>query len=73
MNELQQKYPEEIRQILAKYPSERKASAVMPLLYLAQRDSGYVSKQAIQEIAELLGLSTTDIDFDRWLLHPVPR
>lgn len=62
MNELQQKYPEEIRQILAKYPSERKASAVMPLLYLAQRDSGYVSKQAIQEIAELLGLSTTDID-----------
>jgi NADH-quinone oxidoreductase subunit E len=62
VNELQTSYPTEIQQILAKYPPERRASAVMPLLYLAQRQSGYVDRQAIQEIAEIIGLSTTDID-----------
>ena len=30
----------EILEILKKYPSERKASAVMPLLDLAQREAG---------------------------------
>jgi NADH-quinone oxidoreductase subunit E len=62
VNELQRRYSTEIEQILAKYPPERRASAVMPLLYLAQRQSGYVERQAIQEIAEIIGLSTTDID-----------
>ena len=62
MNELQSKYQAEIQQILAKYPPERVASAVMPLLYLAQRQSGYVDRQSVQEIAEIIGLSTTDID-----------
>jgi NADH-quinone oxidoreductase subunit E len=33
----------------------------MPLLYLAQREHGYVTKQAMTEIAEILGLSTTDV------------
>ena len=62
MNELQSKYSAEIQQILAKYPSDRRASAVMPLLYLAQRQSGYVDRQSVQDIAEIIGLSTTDID-----------
>ena len=62
MNELQSTYSAEIQQILAKYPPDRRASAVMPLLYLAQRRSGYVDRQSIQEIAEIIGLSTTDID-----------
>jgi NADH-quinone oxidoreductase subunit E len=34
-----------------KYPPEGKRSAVMPLLYLAQREEGYVSKAAMQDIA----------------------
>jgi NADH-quinone oxidoreductase subunit E len=62
VNELQSKYQAEIQHILAKYPPERRASAVMPLLYLAQRQSGYVDRQSVQEIAEIIGLSTTDID-----------
>ncbi len=41
MNILLEKYPEEIQAILAKYPADQKRSAVMPLLYLAQRESGY--------------------------------
>ncbi|MGD0005897.1 MAG: NAD(P)H-dependent oxidoreductase subunit E [Anaerolineaceae bacterium] len=62
MNELQSKYSAEIQQILAKYPPDRRASAVMPLLYLAQRQSGYIDRQSVQDIAEIIGLSTTDID-----------
>jgi NADH-quinone oxidoreductase subunit E len=62
VNELQSKYSAEIQQILAKYPPDRRASAVMPLLYLAQRQSGYIDRQSVQDIAEIIGLSTTDID-----------
>ncbi|MEJ5202455.1 MAG: NAD(P)H-dependent oxidoreductase subunit E [Anaerolineales bacterium] len=61
MNELQREYPEEIERILAKYPPENKRSAVMPLLYLAQRRQGYIPPQAIQEIAQILELSTTEV------------
>ncbi len=61
MNELFQKYPEEIRQILAKYPAERKRSAVMPLLFLAQRDTPYITQKAVRHIAEILEISPTDV------------
>lgn len=61
MNQLAEKYPEEIQAILAKYPADQKRSAVMPLLYLAQREGGYVTKTALNEIAELLGISATDV------------
>lgn len=62
MNEILQKYPEEVQQILAKYPAAYRKSAVMPLLYLAQRRGNYITRQAIGEVAELTGLSLTDVD-----------
>jgi NADH-quinone oxidoreductase subunit E len=58
---LAEKYPEEIKKILAKYPPEQKRSAVMPLLYLAQRDGGYVTKEAMKDIAALLDITPTDV------------
>ena len=58
---LAKKYPKEVRQILAKYPSEHKRSAVMPLLYLAQRENGYITKEAMQDIADTLEISVTDV------------
>lgn len=58
---LAKKYPKEVRQILAKYPPEHKRSAVMPLLYLAQRDEGYVTRAAMQDIADTLEISVTDV------------
>lgn len=61
MNELYKKHSNEINQILAKYPPEHKRSAIMPLLYLAQRESGYISQPAIREIAEILDISSTDV------------
>jgi NADH-quinone oxidoreductase subunit E len=61
VNELLQTYPEEVKQILAKYPAEYKRSAVMPLLYLAQRKEGYVPRQALEDIAEILEITPTEV------------
>jgi NADH-quinone oxidoreductase subunit E len=58
---LTQKHGAEVKQILAKYPAEHKRSAVMPLLYLAQAEEGYITKEAMQEIAGLLDMSLTDV------------
>ena len=58
---LAKKYPEEVKQILSKYPPEGKRSAVMPLLFLAQREEGYITKAAMQDIAELLDITETDV------------
>jgi NADH-quinone oxidoreductase subunit E len=58
---LAEKYPEEIKQILSRYPAEFKRSAVMPLLYLAQREEGYITKSAMQEIADMLEIGVTDV------------
>lgn len=54
-------YQEEVDQILAKYPADFRRSAVMPLLFLAQRKDGYVTRVAMAEIAEVCGISTTDV------------
>jgi NADH-quinone oxidoreductase subunit E len=61
VNALLEKYPQEIQLILSKYPPEEKRAAVMPLLYLAQRETGYVQKQSLADIGAILDLSTTDV------------
>jgi NADH-quinone oxidoreductase subunit E len=61
MNASLEKYSAEIQTILSKYPPEHKRSAVMPLLYLAQREKGYVSQEVMKEIADLLGISPTEV------------
>ena len=41
---------------ISKYPAERKASAVIPSLWLVQKQEGWVSEPAIRAIGELLGM-----------------
>ncbi len=61
MNILQSKYTEEIQEILRKYPVDHKRSAVMPLLFLAQREDGFISEKDKQDIAEILDLTSTEV------------
>ena len=63
MNVLLEKYPDEVQAILAKYPSDQagKRSAVMPLMYLAQRENGHVIKEAIGQIAEICEVTPTEV------------
>jgi NADH-quinone oxidoreductase subunit E len=58
---LTEKYPKEVEKILAKYPPEHKRSAVMPLLYLAQREDGYVDRHTMQDIAALVDITETEV------------
>jgi NADH-quinone oxidoreductase subunit E len=61
LNEFKAQYAEEIQKTLAKYPPENKRSAVMPLLYLAQREMGYIQKQTIDDIADVLEINPTEV------------
>jgi NADH-quinone oxidoreductase subunit E len=61
VNELLTQYPDEIAKILAKYPADQKRAAVMPLLYLAQRQEGYITRRSLAEIGEICGVSITDV------------
>ena len=42
---------------IAKYPAGRQQSAVIPLLWLVQKQEGWVSEPAIRVVAELLGMA----------------
>jgi NADH-quinone oxidoreductase subunit E len=54
-----EQYKDEIADILSRYPVQR--SALIPLLYVAQRDQGYVTESAMQEIAQLLRLTPPQV------------
>ena len=58
---LAEKYADEIAKVLEKYPPEHKRSAVMPLLFLAQREYGHISQEALEEIGALLELDPTEV------------
>ncbi len=58
-NTLSQKYADRITRAFSKYPDKR--SAVMPLLYIAQEEYGYVSLEGIREVAELCEMDPTQV------------
>ncbi len=61
MNALLEKYPQEIEKILGKYPQDQKRAAVMALLYMAQRELGYVTKGSLNDIAAILEITPTEV------------
>lgn len=58
-NTLAEKYAERVQRHLSKYPDKR--SAVMPLLYIAQEEYGWLSPEGIQEVAELCEMEPTQV------------
>jgi NADH-quinone oxidoreductase subunit E len=49
------------RKLMGRYPPGRERSALLPMLYLAQAEHGCVTKEAIGEIAGLLGLTSAEV------------
>lgn len=47
------------QRLIARYPNKR--SAVLPLLFLTQSVEGYVTKDGMREVAELLGLTSAQV------------
>lgn len=56
---LNETHKAEIDDILSRYPVKR--SALLPLLYLAQREQGYITEAAMQEIAGMLKLTPPQV------------
>src|SRR6056297_938985 len=42
---------------MTKYPEGREASAIIPLLWRAQEQEGWLSRPAIEHVADMLGLA----------------
>lgn len=60
MRKIRELYPEKVEEILRGFPHKRSAS--IPLLYLAWDTYGYVSPEAMQEVAEIMGTSPAFIE-----------
>jgi len=58
---LVEKYAQEIQSILSKYPPGQHRSAVMSLIYLAQREKMYIDRDDMAEIADILGITVTEV------------
>ncbi len=52
---------EEMRSHLAKYPADRTRSALIPLLFVIQRERGYVDNAGVNFLARFLNLEVTDV------------
>jgi NADH:ubiquinone oxidoreductase subunit E len=51
----------EMESHLAKYPAERKRSALIPLLMLVQRERGWIDNPGVNFLARFLDLEVTDV------------
>jgi NADH-quinone oxidoreductase E subunit len=49
-------------EIAKRYPPDRRRSAVLPALYLAQQQQGYITANAIRHVAEVLGITRADVE-----------
>lgn len=69
---------EEMRSHLAKYPPKRSRSALIPLLFVIQRERGYVDNPGVNFLAKFLNLEVTDVwetatFYSMFNLRPVGR
>ena len=49
-----------MRALASRYPVAR--SAVMPALYIAQQEEGYITQEALQAVAEAIGITVDDVE-----------
>ena len=52
---------EEMRSHLDKYPADRRRSALIPLLFVIQRERGYIDNAGVNYLAKFLDLEVTDV------------
>jgi NADH-quinone oxidoreductase E subunit len=48
--------------IIKRYPQDQRRSAVLPALYLAQHQQGYITANVIRHVADLLGITRADVE-----------
>lgn len=68
----------EMQSHLVKYPAERKRSALIPLLFVVQRERGWIDNPGVNFLARFLELEVTDVwetatFYSMFNLRPVGR
>jgi NADH-quinone oxidoreductase subunit E len=68
----------EMESHVAKYPEDRSRSALIPLLFVIQRERGWIDNQGVNFLAKFLGLEVTDVwetatFYSMFNLRPVGR
>jgi NADH-quinone oxidoreductase E subunit len=51
-----------LEEIAKRYPPEGRRSAILPALYLVQRQIGFISLNAIAHVAEAIGCTSADVE-----------
>jgi NADH-quinone oxidoreductase E subunit len=51
-----------LEDIARRYPPDRRRSALLPALYLVQRQQGYISGHAMQHVADAIGVSPAEVE-----------
>ncbi len=52
---------DEMKSHVAKYPADRTRSALIPLLFLVQRERGYIDNAGVNFLAKFLSLEVSDV------------
>ena len=52
----------QLEEICGKYPPERRKSAVLAALYLAQEQQGYLTASALRHVAQFLGITPAEVE-----------
>lgn len=60
MRSLSEEARTKVRELMAKYP--RKQSALLPSLYVAQADHGFLTHGGIRDLAEMMDLTPTEVE-----------
>jgi NADH-quinone oxidoreductase E subunit len=51
-----------LEEIASRYPAEHRRSAILPALYLAQEQIGYITGNAMREVAALIGCTPAEVE-----------
>ena len=51
-----------LEQIAKRYPADQRRSAILPALYLAQRQRGFITLNAIRHVAEVMGCTAAEVE-----------
>lgn len=51
-----------LEEICRRYPPDRRRSAMLPALYLAQRQQGYITGNAMRHVGEVIGCTPAEVE-----------
>ncbi len=58
---IKEKRKGEIADIISRYPADRKKSALLPLLHIAQEENGWLPVDAMDEVADILDIKPIEV------------